>query len=152
MHTYPANSPAAISRLLALTMIVDGHISPSEIHTMHHAEFLNHVRVDDDTFDLTLRELCEDLLNNAANRCSGIVEIDPILLDGLLREVQDPLLQICVWKAMADIVQADGRVDGREMTLARRAASAWFGDDVATDFAPANAPKDEAGRSLHGSM
>ena len=138
MHIYPANSPAAISRLLALTMIVDGHISPSEVRTMHHAKFLQQVKVDDDTFDHTLRELCEDLLNNAANRCAGIVEIDPVLLDSLMLEVQEPLLQICLWKTMADIVQADGRVDGREMTLVRRAARAWFGHDQARDYSPAD--------------
>lgn len=129
MHTYPADSPAAISRLLALTMIVDGHISPSEARAMYHARFLQQVKVDDDTFDGTLRELCEDLLDTAANRCAGIVEIDPALLDGLLREVQDPLLQICLWKTMAEIVEADGRIDEREMTLVRRAARAWFGHD-----------------------
>ena len=127
MHTYPANSPAAISRLLALTMIIDGHISPAEVGAMHAAEFLPEVKVDHDTFDHTVHELCDDLLGTAVNACTGIVEIDPILLDGLLREVQDPLLQICMWKTMAEIVQADGRVDRREMTLVRRAAQAWFG-------------------------
>lgn len=30
MHTYPTDSPAAISRLFALAMIVDGHLSPLE--------------------------------------------------------------------------------------------------------------------------
>lgn len=137
MHTYPADSPAAISRLLALTMIVDGHISPSETRTMRKAEFLQQVKIDEDIFEHTLRELCEDLLDTAANRCAGIVEVDPVLLDGLLLEVQDPLLQICVWKTMADIVQADGRLDGREMTLVRRAALAWFGHERARDNSPA---------------
>lgn len=130
MHTYPTDSPAAISRLLALTMIVDGHISPSEVRAMHDSAFLHQVKVDGDTFDHTLRELCEDLLDTAVNRCAGIVEIDPALLDGLLNEVQDPLLQICVWQAMAGIVRADGRIDERETTLVRRAARAWFGADA----------------------
>ena len=130
MHTYPTDSPAAISRLLALTMIVDGHISPSEVRAMHDAAFLGQVGVDGDTFDHTLRELCEDLLDTAVNRCAGIVEIDPALLDGLLGEVRDPLLQICVWQAMAGIVRADGRIDERETTLVRRAARAWFGTEA----------------------
>jgi uncharacterized tellurite resistance protein B-like protein len=136
MHTYPTDSPAAISRLLALAMIVDGHLSPLEARTLDKAAFLRQVKVDDDTFDIALRELCEDLLSTAASRCAGIVEIDPALLDGLLREVQDPLLQICLWKAMADIVEADGLIDEREMTLVRRAARAWFGRDQASGHAP----------------
>lgn len=133
MHTYSINSPAAISRILALTMIVDGHVSPSEVRAMQRAEFLRQVKVDDDTFDATLRELCEDLLDATANRRAGMVEIEPALMDALLCEIRDPLLQICLWKTMVDIVQADGHLDGRETTLVRRAARAWFGHDMAED-------------------
>ena len=133
MHTYPTNSPEAVSRILALSMIVDGHVSPSEVHAMHRAPFLEQVKVDDDTFDRTLRELCEDLLDAAANRRAGMVEIDPTLLDALLLDIRDPLLQICLWKTMVDIVEADGHLDGRETTLVRRAARAWFGQDRAED-------------------
>ena len=142
MHTYPADSPAAISRLLALAMIVDGDISPSEVRAMHKAEFLRQVKVDDETFDHTLRELCEDLLGTAANRCAGIVDIDPVMLDGLLREVHDPLLQICLFKTMADIVHADDRVDGRELTLVRHAARSWFGGERADRAGPAERKAD----------
>ena len=133
MHTYPANSPEAVSRILALSMIVDGHVAPSEVHAMHRATFLEPLKLDDDTFDRTLRELCEDLLDAAANRRAGMVEIDPVLMDGLLLDIRDPLLQICLWKTMVDIVQADGHLDGRETTLVRRAARAWFGQDRADD-------------------
>ena len=89
--------------------------------------------IDDDTFDRTLRELCEDLLDAASNRHAGVVEIDPALMDDLLLDIRDPLLQICLWKTMVDIVQADGHLDGRETTLVRRAARAWFGQDRAED-------------------
>lgn len=129
MHHYEVNSPEAVSRILALSMIVDGHLSPLEVRAMHAAPFLEQVAVDDDTFDRTLRQLCEDLLGAAANRHAGMVEIDPGLLDALLQDVQDPLLQICLWKAMFDIIQADGHLDTRETTLLRRAARAWFGQD-----------------------
>jgi len=133
MHAYPANSPEAVSRILALAMIVDGHVSPSEVHAMHRASFLEQVKVDDNTFDRTLRQLCEDLLGAAANRHAGMVEIAPSLLDDLLLDIRDPLLQICLWKTMVDIVQADGHLDSRETTLVRRAARAWFGQDRAED-------------------
>lgn len=133
MHSYSANSPEAVSRILALTMIVDGHVSPSELHAMHRAAFLEQAGVDDDTFDRTLRELCEDLLDAAANRRAGMVEIDPRLMDALLLDIRDPLLQIRLWKTMVDIVQADGHLDERETTLVRRAARAWFGRDDAED-------------------
>lgn len=127
MQVYAVNSPEAVSRILALGMIVDGHLDPSEVRAMHACPFIGTAGVDDATFDRTLRQLCEDLLCAAANRHAGMVEIDPALLDGLLAEIRDPLLQLRVWKAMVDIVHADGHLDGRETTLVRRAARAWFG-------------------------
>lgn len=133
MHSYHTNSPEAVSRILALTMIVDGHVSPSEVRAMHASPYLQQVRIDDDTFDRTLRELCEDLLDAAVNRPAGMVEIDPRLMDALLQDIRDPLLQIRMWRTMVDIVHADGHLDGRESTLVRRAARAWFGQDRAED-------------------
>ncbi|MCA1248458.1 TerB family tellurite resistance protein [Massilia sp. MS-15] len=133
MHAYIPNSPEAVSRILALSMIVDGHVSPSELRIMHGAPFLEQFKVDDDVFDRTLRELCEDLLDAAANRRAGVVEIDPALLDALMLDIRDPLLQICLWKTMVDIVHADGHLDERETTLVRRAARAWFGQAHASD-------------------
>ena len=127
MHTYSTNSPEAVSRILALTMIVDGHVSPSEVRAMHCSEYLKQVMIEDDIFDRTLRELCEDLLDAASNRRAGMVEIDPRLMDALLLDIRDPLLQIRVWRTMVDIVHADGHLDGREATLVRRAARSWFG-------------------------
>lgn len=133
MHAYPPNSPEAVSRILALTMIVDGHLSPSEVRAMHCSEYLKQVMIEDDMFDSTLRQLCEDLLDAAANRRAGMVEIDPRLMDALLLDIRDPLLQIRVWRTMVDIVHADGHLDGRETTLVRRAARAWFGQESAED-------------------
>lgn len=133
MHAYQPNSPEAVSRILALTMIVDGQLSPSELRAMHHSKYLEQVQIDDDTFDRTLRELCEDLLDAAANRHAGMVEIDPRLMDALLLDLRDPLLQIRVWRTMVDIIHADGHLDGREATLVRRAARAWFGQIDAED-------------------
>ena len=139
MHHYEVNSPEGVSRVLALSMIVDGHLSPTEVHAMHRAEFLKQVKVDDDTFDTTLRALCEDLLDAAAYRHAGMVEIDPSLMDTLLLDIRDPLLQICLWKTMVDIVQADDHLDHRETTLVRRAARAWFGRDNADERSCASA-------------
>ena len=62
-----------------------------------------------------------------------MVEIDPRLMDALLLDLRDPLLQIRVWRTMVDIIHADGHLDGREATLVRRAARAWFGQTDTED-------------------
>ncbi|WP_374580590.1 TerB family tellurite resistance protein [Pseudoduganella sp.] len=125
MKSYVIDGPQAMSRILALTMIVDGHVSPSELSALRNAPFLEQVGVDADTFDCTMRELCEDLLLAVPNRNAGLVEINPALLDEVLAEIQDPVLQMCLLKAMLDIVYADGMLDSRETVLVRRAARRW---------------------------
>jgi uncharacterized tellurite resistance protein B-like protein len=125
MRSYPIDSPKAVSRLLALTMIVDGHLAPSELKAMHRSGIQQHTGIDEDGFDDVVRDLCEDLLATAARRSSAEVEIDAGLLDALLGEVQETALRLSVMKAMLDIVHADSVLDTRETLLIERAFKAW---------------------------
>ena len=125
MRIYATDSPQAVARLLALAMIVDGHMAPAELRAMHHSGILQRAGIDDDGFDQVVQEVCEDLLATAGKRCAGEVEIDARLLDSLLSEVADPALRMAAMKAMLDIVHADSVLDGRETLLIQRAFKAW---------------------------
>lgn len=125
MRAYPTDSPKAVSRLLALTMIVDGHLAPSELRAMDRTAIPPRAMLGQDDFDDVVQELCEDLLATAARRCSQEVEIDGRLLDGLLGEVEDQALRMSVMKTMLDIVHADSVLDARETLLIERAFKAW---------------------------
>jgi uncharacterized tellurite resistance protein B-like protein len=127
MRSYPTNSAKAVSRLLALAMIVDGHLSPAEVKAMHRSGILQRSAIDEDDFDDVVRDLCEDLLSTAARRCSEEVEIDARLLDALLGEVEDQALRLSVMQAMLDIVHADSVLDVRETLLIERAFMRWSG-------------------------
>lgn len=126
MKVYEIDSPEAVSRLLALTMIVDGHVAPSEVRAMYQAEALQRLAIDPDTFDDTLQQLCEDLLLEADNRNAGFVEIAPRQVQVLLAEVEDAGIQLNLLRTMIDIVYADGHVDERETILVQSAARTWF--------------------------
>lgn len=129
MQTYPTDSQHAICRLLALSMIVDGHLAPSELKAMEHSAILDRVGADSKTFDAVVHALCNDLLATARYRSIGFdcadVELDMCLLDSLLDEVADPLLRMCTLKAMLDIVHADRLLDDREHLLLQRAMKKW---------------------------
>jgi len=133
MRNYPTNSPKAMSRLLALAMIADGRIAPQELKSLHRSGVLGALRVSEDTFDETAGELTQDLLASNANRETGMVEIEPILIDRLLDEVQNPALRAMVLKGMLEIVRADSVIDHRERRLLRRAMHAWADAPVETD-------------------
>ncbi len=125
MRIHAKDSPQAVCRLLALAMIVDGHLAPSELEAMRASGILRHVAIDEEGFDEVVRGLCEDLLATAHQRGSGEVEIDVRLLDALLADVEDPHLRMSTMKAMLDIVHADTVIDGRETLLIQRAFRAW---------------------------
>lgn len=125
MKTYPTDSQDAVCRLLALSMIVDGHVAPSEIRAMEHCAILERVGADAASFDAVVHVLCDDLLSTARFRAGIEVELDKRLIDSLLDEVADPLLRMCTLKAMLDIVHADSMVDSREHLLLQRALKKW---------------------------
>jgi len=134
MRTYASDSPEAVCRLLALSMIVDGHLAPSELKAMQHSAILERVGADADTFDAVVLALCQDLLTRAARQGQAEVELDRRLLDSVLDDLRDPLLRMCTLKAMLDIVHADRLIDSREHLLLQRALRRWSG--VAGDDAP----------------
>ncbi|SFV18043.1 Tellurite resistance protein TerB [Pseudoduganella namucuonensis] len=127
MKVYDDDSPEALSRILALTMVVDGHVAPAEVRAMYQAPFLARVGVDADTFDATMRELCEDLLLSADNRNGSFIEIGPEQVEAMLAEIGAGDLRMNLLRTMIDIVYADGHVDERETILVQSAARAWFG-------------------------
>ena len=129
MRSYPIDSPEAVSRLLAVAMIIDGCLAPHELKTLHHSRVLELAGVSEDTFDETAGALAKDLMTRAIER-EG-VEIDVQQIDRLLEEVQDPALRELVLKGMLEIVQADRLVDHRERRLLQRATAAWAGPQCA---------------------
>lgn len=125
MRPYATDSREAVCRLLALAMIADGHLAPSELKAMQHTRILDRVGADADAFDGVVLALCEDLLARAARQGQAEVELDRQLLDSVLDDVADPLLRMCTLKAMLDIVHADRLIDGRESLLLQRALRKW---------------------------
>lgn len=125
MRTYPQDSQEAVCRLLALSMIVDGHMAPSELKAMQHSAILERVGADADAFDTVVQGLCEDMLARATRVHGAEVELDRGTIDALLGEVGDPLLRMCTLKAMLDIVHADQLLDSREHLLLQRALRTW---------------------------
>ncbi len=125
MRIHASNSPDAVCRLLALSMIIDGHLAPSEMKALQHSAILERVGDAADRFDDAVLALCEDLLETARRHDRADIEIDNAMLDRLLDDVADPLLRMSVLKAMLDIVHADRLIDSREHMLLRRAMRRW---------------------------
>lgn len=122
MRAYQMNSKQAAGRLLALTMVVDGNLAPCELIAMEKSLILGHVSLDPLTFHQLLQDLCDDLLTVATH---GLVQIDPAVIDHLLREIDDPDLRRQLLQAMWKIADADGWLADGEAILLARASAQW---------------------------
>ena len=122
MRTYPTNSPSAAGRLLALTMIADGNVALSELKAVYRSHILEHIALDDETFDNVLHELCNDLLLTARH---GAVHIDTDLIDCFLDEIESPDLRRRMLQAMWKLADADGWLADSEAVVLNRAAVRW---------------------------
>lgn len=122
MRSYESNSPEAVGRLLALTIISDGCASPSEMSAMHASRVLEQVDLQETAFKAILENLCNDLL---ATSGGGIVKLEPELIDRLLLEIDDAALRRTLFQAMWRIADADDWLADGEAVLLCRAASVW---------------------------
>lgn len=121
MRSYPPDSPQAISRLLALTVISDGGGSPSEIAATYRLSILSHAQIDEQVFDQVVRELTADLPATS----DGLVEVDADMIDQCLAEIVRPDLRLRAWSAMWQLAYADDQFAHAEVALLHRATEAW---------------------------
>jgi uncharacterized tellurite resistance protein B-like protein len=121
MRSYPPDSPQAVSRLLALSVIIDGGGSPPEIAATYRIGILDHAGIEEHVFDQVLREMCMDLPTTP----DGLVKVETEMIDQMLAEIVQPELRLSLWKAMWQLVYADEEVADAELALLLRATSTW---------------------------
>lgn len=121
MRSYPSDSPQAVSRLLALTVISDGGGSPSEIAATYRLSILDYAGIEESVFDEVLRELTADLPTTS----DGLVMVETSMIDQCLAEIVRPDLRLHVWKAMWEMAYADDQFAHAEVALLHRATQAW---------------------------
>ena len=62
MRQYPSDSPEALTRIVALALMADGIIDPSELRLLKDQEILSRLGLDPDSFDRVFYEFCTDML------------------------------------------------------------------------------------------
>lgn len=125
MRHYQTNSPKAAARILALALLADGAIDPSELRTLGRYAILNRIGVCEEDFDTVIHELCEDLLLYAQRSPSGNLEVGAESLREVLGDISNPSLQHKLLRAVMQIVNADGHMSGGEAVLVSVAADRW---------------------------
>lgn len=130
MRTYRVNSPEAMARIVALSMLVDGGLDQSELDVVSRYGIVDRLGLSDDEFEKIVHHLCEDLLQCADGANYGQIEISNPAIDSILAEIKDPQLRKQLLRIMVAIVDADDRLSDGEAVLIERALQCWTLDLV----------------------
>lgn len=125
MRNYSIDSPQAMARIVALALMADGAIDPSELKLIERPDIAARLGFDQHCLNTVVHEFCEDMLGSSLRGPSGQLELDAQTVAQLLQGVQNPALQQNLLRAILDIVHADNRLAGGEATLVSQAMNCW---------------------------
>ncbi len=118
MRHYPRNSPQAAARIVALTLLADGHLAPAELEALERSQAHECLGLGRDELHAVVHGFCEDLLHSAHLTWSDACRVDTRTMAQLLADVDDPALRQTVLQLCLDIAQADAHIaDGESMVL-----------------------------------
>lgn len=125
MRTYPQNSPQAAARILALTMLADGHVSQTELDTLDQLQACDALGMPQQQLHEVVHAVCEDLVTQSSGSWCSAFQLDAQTLDALLTEVDDPALRQTIWHLCLSIAQADGHLAEGESEVLRQVLKQW---------------------------
>lgn len=125
MRSYSRNSPEAAARIVALVLISDGHVSRSEIETVHQLQIEQQLGMQEGSFAQVMHTLCEDLLMGAYGSGSMMCSVDEATLASMLAEVDEPSLQVKVLGMASAAAEADKHLADAEALVMAAAHRLW---------------------------
>lgn len=125
MRNYPANSPQAAARIVALTMLADGHLSKAELDALERHGGYRELGLDAEQLHDVLLALCEDLLHSANLAWTDACRIDPYTLGRLMEEIDDSDLRRRVLALCVQVAEADAHVSDGESLMLMHAVEHW---------------------------
>jgi hypothetical protein len=125
LRAYPLNSPKAMARVLAVTLLADGLLESRELDNLARANAYARLGMTQGEFMQVLFEFAEDLLTRAPRSSEGDCVLEPGLFEMLLSEVSEPWRRRELVRLMIEIIRADGRVTRGESVMFWEALDAW---------------------------
>lgn len=123
MRAYPLNSPQAAARIVALTLLADGHVNRRELDALDQLAAHEQFGMGRQEMHAVVQTFCEDLLVAAQLSWDTACRLDAASIAGLMAEVDDPALWRKVMQVCEAVIDADGHVSEGEQIVLRAAAA-----------------------------
>ncbi len=125
MRRYPANSPQAAARIVALTVVADGDIGEAEIEWLERLAVHEQLGLARHELHALLDTFCEDLLSSDQLKWADACPVDERTLADLMGEIQDPALRLKLLRLCVELAESDARVAQGESIVLGAAVAHW---------------------------
>jgi uncharacterized tellurite resistance protein B-like protein len=125
MRTYPRNSPQAAARIVALTVLADGHFCKAEIDALQRLSAHQQLGLDAGQWQTVVNDFCEDMLATAYRPWGADCETDMDTLTALMADIEDADLRAKLHRLCTAAAQADGRLTDTESFILAAATERW---------------------------
>lgn len=130
MRTYPANSPEAAARVLAMALLADGHFAAVELNTLHELDVTERLGISEEGLKHVIDGFAQDLLLATHTEWTGADRMDSATRQALLAEITDPYLQNDIQAMVHAVVMADGHLADGEAALVDTLWTRWQGQHI----------------------
>jgi uncharacterized tellurite resistance protein B-like protein len=125
MRSYPANSPQAAARIVALTVLADGDIGEVEIEWLDRLSVHEELGLARHELHEILDTFCEDLLSSDQLKWADVCPVDERTLADLMGEIQDPALRLKLLRLCVELAEVDEKVAEGESIVLTAAVEHW---------------------------
>lgn len=124
MKKYIPNSPQAVARTIAMFMLADGDIDPSEIEALEWLSLYEGVGIERKEFINVLKEYFDDLADEI--EANGTVNLlNPVRVDNVLNDVTDHKKRLATLAISLNMCKGDHALNEPEMALLQHAMNHW---------------------------
>ncbi|MDO9091350.1 MAG: TerB family tellurite resistance protein [Rubrivivax sp.] len=125
MRSYPANSPQAAARIVALIVVADGDIGDAEIELLDRLVVHEQLGLARHELHALLDTFCEDLLSSDQLKWADACPVDERTLADLMGEIQDPVLRVRLLRLCVELAEVDAHVNDGESIVLVAAVEHW---------------------------
>ena len=125
MRSYPRNSPYAAARIVALTLLADGHLSRTELDALQREDAAAALGLEVPALHDLLQDVTHDLLATGAGPWEGVGVLDEAIVAAVLAEVDDPALRRQVLALCLALAQSDRHLSEGEQAVLSAIARYW---------------------------
>lgn len=125
MRPYATDSPEALARVLAMTMIADAKLDDRELEIMEKLSLYDVLGLGRTTFAEVVQDFCDDLVASGGKPGGRIDLMDRTRIDAVLAPVVDPDKRRLAAQMVVNIAKADGTLHDNELALFRQVLARW---------------------------